>query len=251
MRSIAHLGIAAVLTCVPCFAQFAEPILTNTAAPNPAGTVSLKLDFVNTAGGSPGVSSQAIPESILQVGLGRGFETLVQMPLLRISETNGSRVLAGGQFSLALRYRLAGSSTEKYAISVSGRLEVPTGDSHVVGNSTQLTPMVLADWHVAPNLLLQSNIAWNSAVTGTIGKVSYFERANAVAWLAGRHFMPVVEFVSSTNTASGKTQSVIQPEIIVARSRYLEIKTGLSIELTASPHYAIRSQVAWFWGKRE
>jgi hypothetical protein len=250
VRSAAHLWIAALLTCIPAAAQFNEPILTRTALPNPAGTVSLKFDFVTPIGQTTGVSSQAIPVSRLDVGLGRGFETVFQLPLLRVSEADGSSVLAGGQFSVALRYLLAGSPTAKYAISVSGRLEVATGNSTVVGNSTQLMPMMLAEWHAVPRLLLRSNIAWNTTVGGTLGKIAYFEHANAVVWLASRHFMPVFEVVGGTNTLTGNTQLVVQPEVIVARSQHLELKTGLAIALVPTPRYAIQSQVAWFWGKR-
>src|SRR5690348_10391560 len=136
-RSLAYLCMALSMPGVPALAQIAEPILTWSAVPNPAGTVSLKFDFVSGFD-QPGTSTQAIPESRLEVGLGRGFETVLQMPLLRVSEPNGGSVLAGGQFSAALRYLIAGSAAGKYAISVAGRLEVPTGDSQIVGNQTQL-----------------------------------------------------------------------------------------------------------------
>ena len=246
-----YLWIAAFLTCMPAAAQLTEPILTRTAVPNPAGTVSLKLDFVNSVGETTGVNTQAIPEARLEVGMGRGFEAVFQMPLLRVSEPDGSSVLAGGQFSVALRYLVAGSATGKYAISILGRLEVPTGDSTVVGNSTQLMPMVLGEWHAARRLLLQSNIAWNTTISGTSARFANFQHANAVVWLASRHFIPVLEFAGSTNTLNGNSQLVIQPEAIVAQAQRLELKAGLAVALLPTPHYVIRSQIAWFWGKRE
>jgi hypothetical protein len=249
VRSFAFLRIAAFLTCIPAAAQFAEPILSWSAVPNPAGTVSLKLDFVTPVGQTTGVNTQAIPESRLEVGLGRGFETVFQMPFLRVSEPDRSSVLAGGQFSLALRYLVAGSPTAKYAISISGRLEVPTGNSMVVGNATQLMPMMLAEWHALPRLLLYSNIAWNTTISGT-PRFANFQHANAVVWVACRQFMPVLEVAGSTNTLNGNTQLVIQPEVMIARAERLELKAGLSVALIPTPHYAIRSQIAWFWGKR-
>lgn len=104
-------------------------------------------------------------------------------------------MLAGGQFSVALRYLLAGSPTAKYAISVSGRLEVPTGNSTIVGNATQLMPMVLAEWHAVPRLLFLSNIAWNTTVGGTTGKFANFEYANAVVWLPASILCPCLSFL--------------------------------------------------------
>lgn len=228
-------------------AQLAEPILTRSAIPNPAGTVSLKLDFVNS---TQRVTSQVVPESFLEIGLGRGFEMVLQWPLLRISEPDGSSVLAAGQFSVALRYLLAGSSTGRYGLAVAGRVEVPSGDSRIVGNETQLMPTVLAEWHATPSLLLRSNLAWNTAVAGTTGRFAFLEYSNAAVWTASRHWMPVLEVVGSTNTVRGGTQVIVQPEMLVAPGRHLEFKLGLSLGAVAIQRYAIRSQLAWFWGKR-
>jgi hypothetical protein len=251
LRSVAYLGMATFSICLPAMAQLAEPILTWNAVPNPAGSVSIKSDFVSPIGQTTGASAQAIPETRMEVGLGRGFETVLQMPLLRISEPNGSSVLAGGQFSVALRYLLAGSLSAKYAISVSGRLEVPSGDSTIVGNFTQLMPMVLAEWHAAERMLLWSNIAWNTTIGSGPGRFANFEHAHAVAWLVNRHFTPVLEFAGSTNTLNGNTQFVIQPEAIFTPNPHIELKTGLAVALMPTPHYGIRSQVAWYWGKRQ
>ena len=250
-RSLAYFSLALLSATSHAAAQFAEPILTRTAVPNPAGTVSLKFDFVSPVEQTAGVSTQAIPESRLEVGLGRGFATVLQMPMLRVSEPAGNSVLAGGQFSVALQYLVAGSPTARYAVSVWGRLEVPTGSSAIVGNATQLMPAVLAEWHATPRLLFESNIAWNTTVGSSSGKFANFQHANAVVWLVNRHFMPVFEFAGSTNTFNGSTQLVIQPEVIVAQIQHLEFKTGFSVALLPSPHYAIRSQVAWFWGERK
>lgn len=229
-------------------AQFAEPILTRSAIPNPPGTVSLKLDFVNS---TARVNSQVVPESFLEIGLGHGFETVLQWPLLQVSQADGSSVLAAGQFSIALRYLLAGSPTARYAIAIAGRVEVPSGDSRIVGNETQLMPTVLAEWHAAPSLLLRSNLAWNTAVAGTTGRFAFLEYSNSAVWMASRYWMPVLEVVGSTNTVRGGTQVVVQPEVIVAPGRHLELKLGLSLGAVAIDRYTIRSQLAWFWGKRD
>ena len=242
--------IVALLTCGIAAAQFAEPILTRAAVPNPAGTVSLKLDFVSPVDPATPVTSQALPISRLEVGLGKGFEAVLQIPLLRVSESNGSSVLAGGQFSAALLYLLAGSPTGRYAISVSGRLEVPGGDSAVVGNQTQLMPMVLAEWRAAPGLLLRSNVAWDTAIAGSTPRFAFLEQAHALVWVARRRFMPSVEFVASTDTIHGGTQMILQPELILAPSRHLELKTGFAVGVSPAPRYTIRAQLAWFWGNR-
>lgn len=225
--------------------------MTRAAVPNLVETVSLKLDFVSPIDPSTGTTSQALPVSRLEVGLGRGWETVLQMPLLRVSDGKGDSVLAAGQFSMALQYLLAGSPGARYAISVSGRLEVPSGDSAVVGNQTQLMPSVFAEWHAAPSLLFRSNVGWNTTIAGTTARFAYLAYSDAVVWMASRHFLPVFEFAASTSTFTGDTQFVLQPEMIVAEGRYLELKAGLSVGLVPKPHYGIRAQLGWFWGKRQ
>jgi hypothetical protein len=69
-RSMLHLSLAATLIYIRGAAQSTEPVLTRTALPNPAGNVSVKLDFVNPLGASTGLSTLAIPESRMEIGLG-------------------------------------------------------------------------------------------------------------------------------------------------------------------------------------
>ena len=130
----------ALLICFRAAAQSAEPILTWNAVPNPAGVASVKLDFVSPFGETSGPSTQAIPVSRLELGLGHGLETVFQIPLLRSSQPDGSSVLGGGQFSVAVRYRLLGSQSSRFAMSIAGRLEVPSGDSALVGKPLSSCP---------------------------------------------------------------------------------------------------------------
>ena len=244
-------SFALFLTGTSALAQFGEPIFTRSAVPNPLGTVSLKMDFVNPVGATTGASSAALPESLLEIGLGRGLEAAMMEPLLRISEPNGRSVLAAGQFSIALRYLLAGSAGAKYAIAIAGRLEVPSGDSAIVGNETQLMPTVLAEWHATPRFWLRSNISWNTTVTGTSARFAYLAHSHAAVWRASRYFLPVFEMVSSADTIHGGAKLVLQPEVIVALNPHLEFKSGFSLGVVDTRRYTIRSQLAWFWGRRE
>ena len=240
----------ALLICFRAGAQSAEPILTWNAIPNPAGVVSLKLDFVSPLDETGGTSTQAIPVSRLELGLGHGLEMLFQIPLLRASQPDGSSVLGGGQFSLALRYRLLGSRSSRFAMSIAGRLEVPSGDSALVGNATQLMPMLLSEWRMNSEVSFRSNVSWNTTVGATNGRLANFQHSHAVVWSLNRFAIPVFEVAGSTSTLTGNSQIVVQPELIVAPAQHLEFKTGLSVTLVPTPHYGIRSQLAWFWGKR-
>jgi len=100
--------------------------LDKSCRAQPCGNGEPQTRFREPMDASTGTSSQALPVSRLEVGLGCGWETVFQMRLLRVSDANGTSVLAGGQFSMALQYLLAGSPGASYA-PVSGRLEVPSG----------------------------------------------------------------------------------------------------------------------------
>ena len=240
----------ALLICFRASAQSAEPILTWNAVPNPAGVVSVKFDFVSPLGDNGGTSTQAIPVSRLETGLGHGLETVFEVPLLRVSERDGSSVLAGGQFSVALRYLLVGSQSSRFATSIAGRIEVPSGDSALVGNATQLMPMLLSEWRMSSALSFRSNIGWSSTVGATNERLAVFQHSHAVVWSLNRFVLPVFEVAGSTSTVNGSSQLVVQPEQIVVATKHIELKTALSLTLVPTPRYGVRSQLAWIWGKR-
>jgi hypothetical protein len=235
-----------VASAMPTAAQFAEPILTRTAIPEPLGDTSLQLMFVSPL--SQG-TSQALPQARLDIGLGGGFETTLQMPLLRVTEPNGGSVLGAGQISVALQYLLAGSQSADYAISLATRVEVPSGDSRIAGNETQIMPTVLVEWRARPGLVFRSAISWDRTVAGTTGKFAFFEYDNALSWMNKSGFVPTIEIAGSTETFHGSTQVAIQPEIIFARIRNVELKFGISREVVSTTRYEIRAELAWFRGK--
>ncbi len=249
-KLLASLVTTVILVDFPAHAQSVEPILTWNAVPNPAGVVSAKFDFVSPLGETSGTSTQALPITRLEVGLGHGFETVFQLPLLRASEPGGSSVLGGGQFSVAMRYLFFGSQSSRFAMSIAGRLEVPSGDSTLVGNATQLMPMLLSEWRMTPELSFRSTIAWNTTVGATNTRFANFQHSHAVVWAMDRFFSPVFEVAGSTSTLTGNSQLVVQPEVIVIPTKRFELKSGLSVTLVPTPRYGIRSQLAIFWGKR-
>jgi len=177
----------------------------------------------------------------------------VRFPLLRVTSlSEGPTVVGGGQLAIGARYLLAGGAVRSYAISVQTIVEAPTGDTQLVGNATQVMPGVLVDWHPTPQIASHSNVIFDRSVGGMTGKSAFLEYSNAVVWVATNHFLPVFELVGSSNTITARTQLVGQPELIVPVGRHFELKGGLSLGLNSeTPHIALRTQVAWFWGTRK
>jgi hypothetical protein len=249
---IGHLLVGSAIMCLPISAQIAEPILTNLAIPFAPEAGAVKLDYAGGIGPSGG-GSQVIPEATLETGVVRGMEFLVRFPLLRVNSLPGRpTVVGGGQLALGVRYLLSGAAERRYAVSVQTIIEAPTGDTRLVGNATQVMPGVLVDWHPKPQIVLHSNIIFDRSVGGTTGKSAFLEYSHAVVWAATNHFLPVFELVGSSSTITGRTQLVGQPELIVPVGRHLELKGGLSLGLNSeTPDIGLRTQVAWFWGKRK
>jgi hypothetical protein len=71
-----------------------------------------------------------------------------------------------------------------------------------------------------------------------------------VALLGTNHFVPVPDSVSSTNTITGTTRLVEQPEVILQVEPHWEPKAGLTLGLNPpTPPLGLRGQVDWLWGK--
>ena len=249
---IVSLLMDSAMMCLPISAQLAEPILTKTAIPFVVGAGSVKLEYTGGIGRTE-AGSQAIPEATLETGVVSGLEFLARFPLLRVTSwSGGPTVVGGGQLAIGARYLLAGGVERSYAISVQTIVEAPTGDTQLVGNATQVMGGVLLDWRPTSRIVTHSNIVFNRSVGGTLRQSAFLEYSNAVVWTAAGHFLPVFELVGSSNTITGRTQLIGQPELIVPIGRHFELKAGLSLGLNSeTPHIGLRTQVAWFWGTRK
>jgi len=249
---IGYLLVGSAITCLPISAQIAEPILTKSAIPFALGAGSVKLEYAGGLGRSEG-GSQVIPEATLETGVLKGLEFLARFPLLRVTSLpGGPTVVGGGQIAIGARCLLAGGAERRYAISVQTIVEAPTGDTRLVGNATQVMGGVLLDWRPTSRIVTHSNIMFDGSVGGTARQSAFLEYSNAVVWVATNHLLPAFELVGSSNTITGRTQLVGQPELIVPVGRHFELKGGLSLGLNqGTPHIGLRTQVAWFWGSRK
>ncbi len=210
----------------------------------------MKLDYAGGIGRSGG-SSQVIPEATVETGIGKGLEVLARFPLLRVMPASGGpAVIGGGELAVGARYLVAGGVERIYAVAIQAIVEAPTGDTRLVGNATQVMPAIFADWRPARPIVVHSDLMFDRFVGGTGPGSGFVGYGYAVVWLATTHFVPVLEFVGSTNTITGTTQLVEQPEVILRFGSHWELKAGLTIGLNPrTPPLGLRVQVDWFWGK--
>jgi hypothetical protein len=238
-----------LVTGLPAFSQIDEPILTKSARVFAPASGSLKLDYAGSIV-HMSTSSQIIPEFTLQEGLTKRVEGILRFPVLRFQPASGHAVIAGGQIAIGGKYLLIGGPDSNAAISVQGVVEAPTGDSRVVGNATQVMSAILADWHLTRHLVAYTNVAWDSSFGGTGRRMSFVGYDTALALAGPHHLIPAIEFAGSTNTGNGRTQAVIQPDLLFRKGTHLEFKLGLPTGLNSiSPTLGIHAQLAILWGE--
>jgi hypothetical protein len=250
MRAIGYVCLV-VAASVSIHAQVAEPILTKSAIPFGAGAGSVKIDYAGGIGQAGG-SSQVIAEGTLEMGLRDGLEVLARFPLLRVNmKPQHNTVIGGGQLALGARYLLTGGADRPYGVSIQAIVEVPTGDTRLVGNATQVMPTVLGYWRPLRQVFVYSSLGFDRSIGGAGPSAAFLEYQSAVTWRATIHFVPTFEFVGSTNAVVGRTQLVAVPEVILRAGPHLEWKAGLQLGLNAeTPELGLRVQLGWSWGKR-
>jgi hypothetical protein len=231
-------------------AQALEPISTEFADPLGRGEGTLKVgyEYAHFAGARNG---QLIPLLNLTIGVGRGLELDFQFPVFREKPAdNQPALVGGGKVGVGVRYLLFGGETHRYSVSLIGIVEPPTGRKELVGDGSELRAGIFADRIVGNHIVLHSNIDWGTTVGGLSQRRPVLEYHDAVVWSAMSRVVPVFELVGDTNTATGKTDLALQPEIIIRGCTHLELKVGLPLGLTSSsPGIGIRTQLAILWDR--
>jgi hypothetical protein len=248
LTGIAWRVAALTLITLPASCQIEEPILTKSALAFGAASGSLKLDYAGSLV-QTGTTSQIIPEFTLQAGVSQRVEGILRFPLLRVEPENGAAVIGGGQLAAGAKYLLMGGPGAKAAISIQGVVEAPTGDSRLVGDATQVMPEILADWHLTRHIVSYTNVSWDISLGGTGKRVSLITYESALALANRLRLTPVLEFAGSTNTSTGRTLAVMEPDLLFRKGAHFELKLGVPAGLNSkSPTLGIHAQLAMFWG---
>jgi hypothetical protein len=249
LRVVACCAAAFLANAIPAVAQIEEPILLKSAEPFPVGAGSVKLDYSQEQSRS-GATAETIPEITVEAGALPRTEVILRYPLVRFTPVHdGPAEIGGGQIAMGARFLLAGGPEENHAVSVQAVVEAPTGDSRLVGNAAQVMPELLADWHLSRNLTVYTNAFWDVGWGGSGRRVSFLAYQAASALPSLYRFVPVLEFAASTNTSTGRTLAVLQPDLLVHGGHHLEFKLGVPFGLNANTAgIGFRAQLAIFWG---
>lgn len=233
----------------PLAAHRAEPMSTEFALPfqPKAGNLKLIYEYEREGGGA---SEHAIPELELELGIAPRWQINIGHPVLRIKEGREEpATVVGGKLEIGARYLLLGGATRSYAVSLQGTVEAPTGNRRVVGDAPELSAGLFVDRYLGERVRLHSNMSWKTTAGGRQKVARVFEYNHAVVWFATLRWIPALEVLGRTNTATGTTELALQPEVIFYTGPHVELKVGLPVGLTsATPGIGVRAQIAIIWG---
>jgi hypothetical protein len=230
-------------------AHHLEPISTEYALPfaPKAGTWEITYEFEREGRGA---NEQALPEVELEIGLFPRLQFNLGFPLLRRKEGPGEPApVVGGRVEAGVRYLLFGGAQRRYAVSLQGGVEAPTGSSAIVGDATEIGAAIHIDRSLGRRARLHSNLGWITSIGGSERPERFFRYSHALVWMPARRWNPALEILGETETRTGETRLALQPEMIFWANRHWEIKVGVPIGLTSTtPDVGVRAQVAILWG---
>ena len=241
-----------VMGGAPLSAHRLEPISTEFAAPFEPRTGGMEIgyEYERFEGGLH--TRHLIPEVELELGLTPRTQLSFEMPQIREKFANEPATVGGGHLEAGFRYLFAGGPLKSYAISINPRVEVPSGNRRIAGDATEVGLFLHFDKAVNERVVLHGNYGWSSTIGGSEPPERLFRYHSAAVFRASLRWNPVLEILGSTDTARGRTELAIQPEVIFWAGPHLELKFGMPFGLTeASPRIGARAQIAIIFGRKD
>ncbi len=229
-----------------------EPMSTEFAAPFEPRTGGMEIgyEYERFEGGRH--TRHLIPKLELELGLTLRTQVSFEMPEIREKFANEPATVGGGHLEVGFRYLLAGGPFKSYAISLNPRVEAPTGNRRIAGDATEVGLFLHFDKELNERVVLHGNYGWSSTIGGREPPERLFRYHSAVVLRANLRWNPVLEILGSTDTARGRTELAIQPEMIFWAGPHLELKFGMPVGLTsASPGIGVRCQIAIIFGRED
>lgn len=244
----------ALLLCVagaaPARAHRLEPMETNFARPFEPGVGNLQFTYAWDRRLREGVRTHLIPELEFELGVSHRAQFSVAMPVI-LEKRQGEPAAAGaGHIEMSFRYLLAGGGGKSWALSINPSVTPPTGDRSLAGDTTEAGAALHFDYNIGRRAFFHGNYGWFATLGGSEPREHTFVYKSALIVPASYRWNPGVEVLGRTDTATGRTELVVQPEVIYYVSPRWELKFGLPVGFTAaSPGLGVRAQVVWIFGR--
>jgi hypothetical protein len=249
LRVLVAALVFLVLTSPVTVAHRLEPISTQFARPFAPRTGSLQILYDYQRGDA--FARHLIPAAELELGIFRRAQISVEMPLVRWDFYGGASTTTGGRLEIAGRYLLWDSEKKRFAISFNAFVEAPTGNRRINGDATEAGFALHFDREFGKRVLFHGNYGWATSIGGSEERERVIDYRSAFVFPVSRRWSPTVEFLGQTDTATGRTEFTVQPEMICYLSPHWEAKLGVPLGVTrGSPGVGVRVQVAWIFGSR-
>ncbi len=227
-----------------------EPISTHFARPFERGIGSIEITYEYEHRNREDASRHLIPEVEFELGISRRMQFSLEAPLILERSADEPARVGGGNLEIAARYLLAGGSRRNYAISLNGFVAPPAGDNHLAGDATEVGAALHFDKEITRRVYFHGNYGWSTTIGGTQERERTFFYRSAFVFPVSYRWNPGVELLGETDTATGHTELVVQPEMIFFGNARWELKAGVPIGLTrSSPNIGVRAQVTWIFGR--
>jgi hypothetical protein len=209
----------------------------------------LQINYAFERRNDIGVSTHLIPEAEFELGITRYMQVSAEVPVIH-ERPDGMRATTGmGHLELGLRVLVAGGEDKHFAVSLNAFVSPPTGNRTLAGDATEAGAAVHVDREFGRRAFFHGNYGWSTTIGGTEDRERIFFYRSALVMPLTLRWNPVVELLGTTDTSTGHTEIVAQPEMIYYVSPHWELKCGVPIGLThSSPRIGVRAQVAWIFG---
>ncbi len=249
-------------THLPCFLFMAlfvapgarahrlEPISTQFARPFEPRTGSLEINYEYERRARERIRTHLIPIAEFELGITRRVQFSVEMPLIRQKSGDDPALVGGGHLEIGFRYLLVGGPFRSYAVSINSFVAAPTGNPRLAGDATEAGVALHFDKEFGERAFLHGNYGWSTTIGGSEQRERRFHYKSALVVPLTLRWNPAIELLGETDTATGRTELGIQPEMIYYVSPHWELKLGVPLGLTrSSPGIGVRAQVTWIFGR--
>ncbi len=228
-----------------------EPISTQFARPFAPRAGSLEINYAYERRSSEGLRTHLIPEAEFELGITPRMQFSLELPLIRQESGGQPAVVGAGHLEIGLRYLLFGGPQKAYAVSIHSFVTPTTGNRRLAGDATETGVALHFDKEFGERALFHGNYGWSTTVGGSEEHERLFFYRSAVVVPLTLRWNPVLEVLGETNIKTGRTELLVQPEMIYYFSPHWELKVGVPLGITsASPGVGVRAQVAWIFGRK-
>lgn len=251
MRHLSLLG--RICVCLFLFvssspAHRLEPISTEFARPFLPRTGALETNYEYERGRGE-ERQHLVPELEFELGLFPRAQLAIEFPLILDTSSGEPKRLGGGNLEFGFRYLLWDSPQRNLAFSLNPFVAVPSGRNSLAGDATEAGIGLHVDKFFGNRVRFHGNYGWATTIGGSEERERTFFYRSAMVFPVHRNWNPTLELLGETDTATGKTAFVIQPEMILFLSSHWEVKAAVPLGVTDSaPRAGFKFQVAWIFG---